>query len=173
MNYYELIKEELISNEIFGQVKDYSKNRHDLETRYDVGKLLYKAGKHYGERITKEYSIKLTSELGKGYDATSLKRMRQFYLLIEKGATMSHQLSWSHWIELLPCDDLNKISYYIKLIEKQDIGQIEIYMNYINTNLKKVYHGKTIGIILCKKDNKFIIEYSSDKRILSREYLLN
>ncbi len=99
--------------------------------------------------------------------------MRQFYLLIEKGATLSHQLSWSHWIELLPCDDLNKISYYIKLIEKQDIGQIEIYMNYINTNLKKVYHGKTIGIILCKKDNKFIIEYSSDKRILSREYLLN
>ena len=78
MNYYELIKEELISNEIYGQVKDYSKNRHDLETRYDVGKLLYKAGKHYGEKIIKEYSIKLTSELGKGYDATSLKRMRQF-----------------------------------------------------------------------------------------------
>ena len=95
MNYYELIKKELISNEIYGQVKDYSKNRHDLETRYDVGKLLYKAGKHYGEKIIKEYSIKLTSELGKGYDATSLKRMRQFYLLIEKGATLSHQLSWS------------------------------------------------------------------------------
>ena len=65
------------------------------------------------------------------------------------------------------------IELKINELKKQDIGQIEIYMNYINTNLKKVYHGKTIGIILCKKDNKFIIEYSSDKRILSREYLLN
>ena len=45
-------------------------------------------------------------------------------------------------------------------------------MNYIDTNLKKVNQDKTIGIIICKKDNKYVIEYSSDSRIIAREYEL-
>ena len=65
MNYYDEIKEEIINNEITKKVKDYSKNRSDLETYYKVGKLLSEAGKHYGEGIIKEYSIKLTMELQK------------------------------------------------------------------------------------------------------------
>ena len=44
--------------------------------------------------------------------------------------------------------------------------------NYIDTNLKSINHNKTIGIIICKKDNKFIMEYCTDDRILSREYQL-
>ncbi len=88
MNYYREIKEELINNEITKRVKDYSKNRSDLNTYYNVGKLLSEAGKHYGEGIIKEYSNKLTNDLGRGYNETSLKRMRQFYLAIEKGAPL-------------------------------------------------------------------------------------
>ena len=57
-------------------------------------------------------------------------------------------------------------------LRKEHIGQIEVYMNYIDNNLRKISHNKTIGIILAKEDNKYIIEYSSDKRILSREYEL-
>ena len=57
-------------------------------------------------------------------------------------------------------------------LKKEHIGQIEVYMNYIDNNLRKTTQDKTIGIIICKKDNKFIIEYASDKRILSREYEL-
>ena len=57
-------------------------------------------------------------------------------------------------------------------LKKEHIGQILVYMNYIDNNLRKVTQDKTIGIIICKKDNKFIIEYASDKRILSREYEL-
>ena len=45
-------------------------------------------------------------------------------------------------------------------------------MNYIDNNLRKINQDKTIGIIICKKDNKYIIEYSSDRRILSREYII-
>ncbi len=45
-------------------------------------------------------------------------------------------------------------------------------MNYIHKNLRKITQDKTIGIIICKKDNKFIMEYCSDKRILSKEYKL-
>ncbi|MBR3523862.1 MAG: DUF1016 family protein, partial [Bacilli bacterium] len=50
--------------------------------------------------------------------------------------------------------------------------QIHIYMNYIDCNLKKINQDKTIGIILVKKDNKFIMEYSSDDRIMARTYEL-
>ena len=56
MNYYNEIKEQIINNEITKKIKDYSKNRSDLNTYYKVGKLLLEAGKHYGEGIIKEYS---------------------------------------------------------------------------------------------------------------------
>ena len=100
MNYYEEIKNELINNEINKKVKNYLVNRKDLETRYNVWKLLSEAGKKYGEGIINEYSKKLTFELGKGYNVTNLKRYRQFYLLIQKGARMGHQLSWSKYVKL-------------------------------------------------------------------------
>ena len=294
MNYYDNIKNKLIDNEVYKKVKDYSKNKSDLDTYYEVGKLLVAAGKHYGEGIIKQYSIKLTNELGKRYDVKTLRRYRQFYLLIEKGAPVARQLSWSHYQELIPVKDIYKINYYInitinnhlgkrelrekikskeydrlpeetrnKLINKEDIkisdfipnpiiikntnnynnisekvlqkliledipsflkelglgftfieneykikigdrynyidlllfnleyncyvvvelkvtelkkeyiGQIEIYMNYIDKNIKKINHNKTIGLIICKKDNKFVIEYSSDPRIYIREYEVN
>ena len=293
MNYYEEIKNEFINNEINKKVKNYLINRKDLETRYNVGKLLSEAGKKYGEGIINEYSKKLTLELGKGYNVTNLKRYRQFYLLIQKGARIGHQLSWSHYRELLSLDNIDKINYYIELcdsqiitrdelkkriksqeyerlsestktklisneqhllldlvknpilikntnkyteisekvlqqiilediknfmqelgtgfcfisneypikignnynyidlllynidfncyvvlelkvtkLKKEHIGQIEVYMNYIDRNLKRENQDKTIGIIVCKNDNEYIIEYCSDKRIISREFEL-
>jgi predicted nuclease of restriction endonuclease-like (RecB) superfamily len=293
MNYYNEIKENLINNEVYKAVKDYSKNKSDLETYYKVGKLLSEAGKHYGEGIIKEYSIKLTDELGKKYNITTLKRIRQFYLLIEKGATLSHQLLWSQYVEILPLKDIDIINYYIKIsvsenlsvrelrikiksqeyerlpketkiklinqeqpnikdlvpnpiviknknnieiinekllhqlilenifsfisqlgngysivgseykikvgnqynfidlllfnyvyncfvvvefkiteLKKEHIGQVEVYMNYVDKNIKKFNHDKTIGIIIVKKNNKFVMEYCSDPRIIAREYII-
>ena len=293
MNYYNEIKTELINNEITKRVKDYSKNRSDLNTYYNVGKLLSEAGKHYGEGIIKEYSKRLTNEFETKFGITLLKRIRQFYIVIEKGATLSHQLSWSHYCELLPVNSIDKINYYIKItkeqnlsirelrakiknneyerldestkeklkekeelkvpdlvknpiqikntsgnneisekvlqkliledihsflkelgsgfsfidneykikmgdrynyidlllfnyefncfvvvelkvteLRKEHIGQIEFYMNYIDKNLKNINQNKTIGIIICKKENRYVIEYCSDDRILAREYEL-
>ena len=300
-NYYNEIKKELLNNEIYKRVKDYSKNRNDLSTYYNVGKILVEAqgGEErakYGDSLIKEYSERLTKELGKGYSTRSLKNMRKFYLLSEKGPTMSAQLAWSHYKELLVIKNNDEINYYINVIEKNNlsvrglrekiknkeyqrlddktklklinkeeidikdniknpiiiknkldidkeivsekilqrliledipsfleelgtgysfikneykiklgerynyidfllfnieyncyvvvelkvtelkkehIGQIQIYMNYIDNSLRKLIQDKTIGLIICKKDNKYVIEYSSDKRILSREYILN
>ena len=277
MNYYNEIKNELINNEITKKVKDYSKNKSDLTTYYNVGKLLSDAGKQYGEGIINEYSKRLTVELGKGY-----KKMQ----------TVSALLSWSHYVELVSLDNVDEINYYIMITEQQNlsvrqlreqirnkeyerlddktkeklinnttpvvitdfiknpiaiknttnkeiisekvlqkviledldnflkelgnsfcyianeykikigdnynyidlllynyefncfvvvelkvtelkkehIGGIEVYMNYIDKNLRKPTQDKTIGIIICKKDNKFIMEYCSDSRILAREY---
>ena len=47
-----------------------------------------------------------------------------------------------------------------------------VYFANIDNNIKSINQDKTIGIIICKKDNKFIMEYCSDSRILSREYQL-
>ncbi len=55
-------------------------------------------------------------------------------------------------------------------LKKEHIGQIEVYMNYIDKNLKKEFQNKTIGIIICKQDNKYVIKYCSDDRIIAREY---
>ena len=295
-NYYNEIKNELINNEIYKRVKDYSKNRNELSVYYNVGKLLSEAGKHYDEGIIKEYSRKLTIEIGSGYGISNLKRMRQFYLIVEKGVALPHQLSWSHILAILPINNINEINYYIsisieqnlsyrqlrekikskeyqrlddktklKLINKEEtvvsdfiknpiiirnkynvdkehitekilqklilediekfllelgtgfsfikseykikigstynyielllfnytyncfvvielkvtelkkehIGQIEVYMNYVDKNIKTINQDKTIGVIICKKDNGYYIEYSSDSRIYHKEYILN
>lgn len=293
MNYYEDIKKELINNEINRKVKIYTINKSDLTTYYNVGKTLSEAGKCYGESIIKEYSKKLANELGKGYGVSNLKRFRQFYLMIEKGATLSHLLTWSHYIEIIPINNVTIINYYINIciyqnlsvrelrnkiknkeyerldeetknklinneklnikdniknpiliknihnyteiiekilqklvledislfmkelgdsfsfidneykikigerynyidlllfniefncyvvvelkvteLKKEHIGQIQVYMNYIDKNLKKINQDKTIGIIICKKENKYVIEYSSDARIVARTYEL-
>ena len=118
MNYYNEIKQELINNEISKKVKNYSINRSDLNTYYNVGKILSEAGKHYGEGIIKEYSKRLTNDLKIKYDVSSLNKMKKFYNLIEKVATGSPNLSYSHYVELLPYEDINKIKYYIKRIEE-------------------------------------------------------
>ena len=57
-------------------------------------------------------------------------------------------------------------------LKKEHIGQIQVYMNYIDNNLRKINQDKTIGIIICKKENKYVIEYCSDNRIISRKYEL-
>ena len=55
-------------------------------------------------------------------------------------------------------------------LKKEHIGQIEVYMNYVDKVIKKAYHDKTIGIIICARNNKYIIEYCSDERIFAREF---
>ena len=122
MDYYKKIKNELINNEVYKKVKDYSKNRSDLNTYYKVGKLLNDAGKSYGEGIIKKYSDRLTKELGKGYTFSALSRMKQFFNISNKLATVSQLLSWSHYVELLSLNDINKINYYIRITEEQNLS---------------------------------------------------
>ena len=292
INYYDEIKKELLNNEIIKKVKNYSINKSDLTTYYNIGKLLKEAGKHYGEGIIKEYSKRLTSEFGKGYTPTRLRYFRRFYEVLIKHPTVSDKLSYSHYCELI-WFDIDKINYYIKIAEEQNLsvrelreriknkeyerldeetkkklknkeelkvpdlvknpiqirntsdyneisekllqkliledipsflkelgngfsfidneykikigdrynyidlllynikykcyvvvelkvielnsnhtGQIQKYMNYIDKNIKNIDDNKTVGIIICKKENKYVIEYCSDNRIIAREYEL-
>ena len=57
-------------------------------------------------------------------------------------------------------------------LKKEHIGQIQVYMNYIDEKLRKINQDKTIGIIICKQNNEYVIKYCSDERIIAREYEL-
>ena len=295
MNYYNEIKNELINNEINRKVKNYSINKSDLNSYYNVGKILNEAGKHYGEGIIKEYSQKLKYDLNKNYSVRLLYRMLKYYNFVseEKMPTLSAKLSWSHYDEILRFDDINKIAFYIKISEQQNLsvrqlreriksnvyerlpkstknklikqdesnvvdfvknpivirnsnkydifsekvlqkliledienfldelgigftfikseypiklgnrynyidlllynikykcyvvveikvtelkkehtGQIMTYMNYIDKNIKTIEENDTVGIIICKQDNEYVIKYCSDNRIIARTYEL-
>ena len=295
MNYYEEIKKELIENEVYKKVKDYSKNKYELQKYYNVGKLLYEAGNEYGEKIIENFSSKLIVEVGKKYDRSTLFKIRKFYLIFsnQNVAPLVPQLCWSQCLLLLPLNDINKINYYIEQVEfrnlskrqleeiiknkeyerlpeatknkiisneksivtdyvknpiiiknnnnydiisehilqgiilediegfmkelgsgfcfigseykikigntynyidllffnidfncyvvvelkntelkKDHIGQIQIYMNYIDKNIKKINQNEKVGIIICKKGEDYIIEYCTDNRIIAREYIV-
>ena len=123
MNYYNEIKTKLIDNEIYSKIKDYSKERHKVITYFEIGKLLTEAGGKYGDNIIDEYSKKLVQEVGKKYNKRTLFRMRQFYNVFsdEKVSTMSTQLSWSHYTELLPIKDISQLLYYLNVCISENI----------------------------------------------------
>lgn len=50
------------------------------------------------------------------------------------------------------------------------IGQIMKYINYINKNIKEPFHEETVGVIICKKDNKYIMEYCTNLNIFISTY---
>ena len=126
MNYYNEIKEQLINNEINRKVKNYSINKSDINTYYKVGKLLLEAGNQYGESIIKEYSLRLTEELGSGYSQRNLRNMRQFYKVSKKWQTLSAKLSWSHFRELLIVKNIDEIMYYIDICEKNSLTRRQL-----------------------------------------------
>ena len=57
-------------------------------------------------------------------------------------------------------------------LKKEHTGQIQTYMNYIDKNIKTIEENDTVGIIICKQDNEYVIKYCSDNRIISRVYEL-
>ena len=293
INYYNEIKETLVKNEAYKKVKDYSKNKSDLNAYYEVGRLIVEAQggekrAKYGNKLIKDYSERLTIELGKGYTISNLRKMRQFYLKYKKRSTLSSELTWSHYSELIQIDDNLKRDYYEKItisqnlsvrelrerikskeyerigykeelekpevntliknpivikvdnpniklseyalhqtiLENMDdflkelgigftyagsevkikigdrynyidfllfnvkyncyvvielkitemkaeyIGQVTKYINYVDKNIKEPFNDKTIGVIICKKENKFILEYCTDNRIFTTTYEL-
>ena len=128
MNYYDEIKEKLLKSEVYGRVKDYSKDRNKVITYFETGKLLSDAGKHYGKNIIKSYSEKLMVEVGKKYNERTLYGMRKFYEVFsdEKLNTLCSKLSWSHYRELVRLRNIDEIKYYISICEKQNLSQRQL-----------------------------------------------
>ena len=65
------------------------------------------------------------------------------------------------------------IELKITELKKEHVGQIQAYMNYIDKKIKTIEENRTVGIIIVKKNDKYIMEYCSDDRILTREYIFS
>ena len=124
MNYYNEIKDELLNYEINKKVKEYSINKSELESKYNVGKLLFEAQggekrAKYGNKLIKEYSEKLYKETGIKYSERSLRQMRQFYMFsqhkIWQTLSAKSNITWSHIVEFMKIDDLCAIKYYLNI----------------------------------------------------------
>ena len=173
MNYYNEIKNELINNEVYKRVKDYSKNKNELSTYYNVGKLLIEAqgGKErarYGDSLIKEYSKKLSEELVGKYNITTLKRMRQFYLIIEKGAPLAHQLTWSHYCELLSIKDINEISYYISISEKQNLSKRQLREKIKSKEYQRLDNNTKLKLI--NKEETVVSDFIKNPIVIKNKY---
>ena len=128
MNYYNEIKNKIIDNEIYSRVKDYSKEKHKVITYFEIGKLLNEAGGKYGDNIIDEYSKKLVVEVGKKYNRRTLFRMKQFYNIFkdEKVSPVVTQLTWTHYLILLPIKNTDAIYYYIEQVSKRNLSKRQL-----------------------------------------------
>lgn len=128
MNYYNEIKNKIIDNEIYSKVKDYSKERNTVITYYEIGRLLNEAGGKYGDNIINEYSKKLVIDVGKKYNERTLRRIRQFYRIFcnENWSPLATKLTWSHYTELLPIKDQNKMMYYLNISINQNLSRNDL-----------------------------------------------
>ena len=95
-------------------------NSELLNTYWNIGRIIAEYEQSvperadYGKQTLKEVSRVLTAEFGKGFSRANLYNMRQFYISYEKIQTVSGQLSWSHYCELLTISDAAKRSFYEK-----------------------------------------------------------
>ena len=140
MNFYEEIKNKLIDNEIYGRVKDYSKEKNTVITYFEIGKLLNAAGGKYGDNIIDEYSRKLVVDVGKKYNKRTLFRMKKFYNVFsnEKVTTMLTQLTWSHYLLLLSLNDYDEIIYYINVSKGGNLTQRQLQEKIKNREYKRL-----------------------------------
>lgn len=121
-NYLEHIRNEIITTETKVLVREYKNNLDKLTRNYNIGKELTLAGKHYGESIVKKYANILTKEFGKGYKAAELRKMRAFYVLIQKCGALHRTLSWNHYLKLLPLNEINELNYYINITIRDNLS---------------------------------------------------
>ena len=303
MNYYEQVENLIKNNEVNKKVRALQDNSETLYTYWNIGRLIVEAQggekrAKYGDGLIKEWGKKLSEKYGKNYGFRTLNRTRSFYLQFPKVSTLLTQLSWSHYIYLLPIKNINERNYYInrvildnlsvrdlrreiknksfdrlsyadkenvkiinnidtslsienmikdpiilksdidtneineKVIHKyiislledkflelgtgfalvgheykivisnntyhidllfynyklnafivvevktravkpQDIGQLQFYVSYVENNIKDSNHNKTIGILIVKKKNKYVIEYTTSPDIYVTTYMLN
>ena len=129
MNYYDEIKSKILKCEIYDKIKNYSKDRNKIKNYFEIGKILSEAGKEYGKNIIKEYSNKLTIEIGKKYNERNLRYMRKFYELFvnQNWNTMCSYLTWSHYREVLSLENFNEIKYYLEECENKNLSVRELH----------------------------------------------
>ena len=115
-NMFNNIKELVINsrNKVYNAV-----NTEMLNLYWNIGKSIMEIQQgderaSYGETVLEKLSQKLTNEFGKGFSKRNLERMRKFYIYFPIATTVSSQLSWSHYLELIKVEEEAKRKFYMK-----------------------------------------------------------
>lgn len=129
--YLEEIEHLIKKNEIGKRIRKIEENNDLVVSYWNVGRLIVEAQgglnrAKYGNELIKKWSVKLTKLYGKGYDATNLRKFRQFYLIFPKCAPLDRILTWSHYCLLLPIKDENIRNFYINLCIKNNLSKREL-----------------------------------------------
>ena len=170
MNYYNKIKEKLLKNEIYEKVKDYSKEKHRVVTYFEIGRLLNEAGGKYGQNIIDEYSKKLVIEVGKKYNRRTLFRMKQFYNMFsdEKVSPLATQLTWSHYVELLPIKDVNKLLYYLNASIKLNLSRNDLRERIKSNEYERLDENTKNKLI--NKENSNVVDFVKNPIFIKNNY---
>ena len=128
--YYQEIEHLIKKHEVSKRARSLEENNDLVTTYWNVGRLIVEAQggskrAKYGNELIKKWSVELTNKYGKGYDATNLRRFRQFYIEFQKYGTVS-RISWSIISVLLPVKDENKRNFYINLCIKNNLSVREL-----------------------------------------------
>ncbi|HRN72298.1 MAG TPA: DUF1016 N-terminal domain-containing protein [Ginsengibacter sp.] len=103
----------------------YSVNAILVNTYWHIGRHIvefeHKASSKatYGTELLDNLSNDLTLAYGKGFSRSNLIYIRKFYLAFPKSETLSHQLRWSHYVEILKTENELEISFYTRQCEKE------------------------------------------------------
>ena len=113
-SFFDNIKELVINsrNKVYQTV-----NTEMLNLYWNIGKAIIEKQQgderaSYGDYVLDKLSQKLIKEFGKGFSKRNLERMRKFYICFPIATTLSSQLSWSHYLELIKIEEKPKRSFY-------------------------------------------------------------
>jgi predicted nuclease of restriction endonuclease-like (RecB) superfamily len=140
-------------------------NVHITETYWQIGRDIveFEQGGNiradYGKALLTKLSRDLTLRHGKGFSRSNVVRIRQFYLAYPKGATLSHQLSWSHIVELLKIDDLLERGFY----EQQAIRE-----KWAVRELKRQKETSLFLRLAAGKDKDAILQLAAQGQIIAQ-----
>ena len=152
MNYLNDIKELIEKDIVLKKKHKLIEENSTLTTYFNIGKLIVEAQggekrAKYGNGLIKEWSEVLTKEYGKGYDVSNLKRMRQFYILFQKGAPLAHQLTWTNISLILPIKEKSKRNYYINICIKQNLSKRQLIEKIKNKEYERLEYKDNIELI--------------------------
>lgn len=125
--------------------------------------------------IKNDEADKLNEKALRNYILTNIEKF-----LLELGVDFSFlesEVRLGEWYCDLLFFNIELNSYVVielktRKLRSSDIGQIEGYINYVDNNIKKIYHGRTIGVIINKENNAFVMKCCSDDRICEITYEL-
>ena len=140
---------------------DYFKNKDLVNNYFEIGKLLIEAQggeEHdtYGNKLIKTWSVELTEKFGKGYDASNLRRFRQFYSEFKMCGTVCHTLTWSNIRILLPIKNENKRNYYINMCIKKNLSARELKKEIKNNAFERLSLADKENIKLISDKNEVL-----------------